>query len=195
MYLLKTALDTCKCITYVLLSTVSLMKYFFGWIFYHRVSMDTVFEQFAGIYYGLCQSHRFGSARPSGSQKSNKAIYPHQMPRGKAWRWGTVKSSYLGTVQSSSPAEGKVRQLLEGAGRAGERHLESGRSAKPSPSSSPCTQRRAGSGQCSQPLAAWDFFLFFLEKKLCLEGSHFSSAFRPSWVMGMVQLCYAKYRK
>lgn len=110
------------------------------------------------------------------------------MPWGKAWRWAAVKSSYLGTAQSSSPAVEKVR--LEKTGQAGGVRG----SAKPSSCSSLCTQRRARA-RAAMPACYCLRFLIFLEKKLCLEGSHFSSAFRPSWVMGMVQLRYARTQK
>lgn len=160
------------------------------------MSTDTAVEPFVGIYYGLCHSHCFGSASPSGSQRSNRAIYAHQMPWGKASGWRTVKSSYLGTVESSNPAGEKVRQLLEGAGRAGG-VTGTGKwpfsKTKPQfQSLHPAPWQGQGSTVC---LFLSEISFFFLEKKLCLEGSHFSSAFRPSWVMGTVQLCYAKIWK
>lgn len=117
--LLKTVVEVCKYIPCVPLLAASLIQYFFGLDFHHGMSMDTVAEQFVGIYYEFCHSHRFGCASVSGSQKPNKAIYPYQIPQGKAWKWGAVKSSFLSMVQSSSPTGGKVRQLLQGAGKTG----------------------------------------------------------------------------
>lgn len=77
-------------------------------------------------------------------------------------------------VQSSSPAGEKVRQLLEGAGRTGGVR---GTGKWPFSKTKPWFQSLHPVPCQGQGSAVCLLLFFFLEKKLCFEGSHFSSAF------------------
>lgn len=165
----------------------SFLNTVFGLNSHHGMGMDTMVEWFVGIYYGLCHPHRFGSASPSEAQKPTKGNLPP--PTCLEERLGDqelLKAAIW--AQSRAPAQ-------QGR-RSGWRKLDGlvGWEAKPSSCSSLCIQRRTRV-KAALPACCCLRFLIFLGKKLCLEGSHSSSAFRPSWVMGTVQLRRARTQK